>query len=512
MKELFVGYKHERANWKEFLPSVFSWLEKVKGKSQTALDLGAAYVVPFEKKEGKEATALFHWGAFSDESFKTEAQSSFKALSPEFSRTAVCLVRGAAVIFVSVTPLLVEPCQKGRQLGIDAAEAVKGLKRDRVVLCEGGDISGLDVFDGLFQAWYNLIAFRKKPEVKDVFPSEIGFCGKAFSEETFRDLCCFLKASCITRTIADAPPNWMNPERFADIAEDIAKELGLKCTILGREEILAEGMGSFHSVAQGSFLDPKFIALEVKGKDTSRCVSLVGKGLTFDSGGINIKPSAGIAEMKYDMCGGAAVLGAAYYLGQVTPPTNVMCVIGAVENMPGAYATRPSDIVKSRSGKTIEILNTDAEGRLVLADLLDYVKEEYKPEFVIDVATLTGAVGIALGTVGAAILSNKQEFCDYVLKCSKKSGEPFWQLPIWPELDRELKSEIADLQNITGASVKAGTLTAAAFLRQFVGDMTWAHLDIASTGNACRATGFATKGASGFSLRTMVSACLNWKG
>ena len=177
-----MGYKHEKANLKDFLPSVFSWLEKVKGKSQTAIDLGATYVVPFEKKEGKEVTVLFHWGVLSDESFKAEAQSSFKALSPEFSRTAVCLVRGAAVVFVSVTPLLVEPSQKGRQLGIDAAEAVKGLKRGLVILCEGGDVSGLDVFDGLFQAWYNLLAFKKKPEVKEVFPTEVGFCGKGFRQ------------------------------------------------------------------------------------------------------------------------------------------------------------------------------------------------------------------------------------------------------------------------------------------------------------------------------------------
>lgn len=505
-----MGYKHEKVEWKKFLPAIFSWLESVKGVAESGVSSDAAYVVPFEKDSNGKVS--FHWGKLSDDAFTSEAQSAFEAVSPEFSRVSVCLVKGAAVVFAPVSSLSVENSQKGRQLGLDVADAVKSLKRERLVLCEGGAVSAFDIFDGLSQSWYDLVSFKKKPEGDGDLPSTLGFSGSSFSEESFQDVVRLLKAGCVARTVADAPPNWMNSERFADIAEDISKELGLKCTVMGREEILAEGMGSFYSVAQGTFIDPKFICIEIQGQDSSRTVSLVGKGLTFDSGGINLKPSSGITDMKYDMCGGAAVLGAAYYLGHKTPPTNVVCVIGAVENMPGAYATRPGDVVKSRSGKTIEILNTDAEGRLVLVDLLDYVKEKYQPEFVIDVATLTGAVLFALGSVGSAVLSNKQDFCEYVLGCSKKVGEPLWQLPLWPELDKELKSEVADVQNIVGPSVRAGTITAAVFLKQFVGDMTWAHLDIAGTGNGCKATGFASKGASSFSMRTLVNACLSWEG
>ena len=282
--------------------------------------------------------------------------------------------------------------------------------------------------------------------------------------------------------------------------------------VWGRDEILKNKMGSFHSVAQGTHIDPKFIAIEIEGKDTSRWASLVGKGLTFDSGGISLKPSSGMHEMKYDMCGGAAVLGSAYYLGQVKPAVNVVCLIGAVENMPGAYATRPGDIVSSHSGKTIEVLNTDAEGRLVLVDLLSYAIETYKPDFVVDVATLTGAVLFGLGTIGAAVMSNQEKFCRYLEEKSHEQGEPLWQLPLWPELDQELKSDFADLKNITSPAVKAGSITAAVFLKQFVGETTWAHLDIAGTGWDCKATGFPKSGACAFSMRTLSKACLDWKG
>ena len=333
---------------------------------------------------------------------------------------------------------------------------------------EGEDVEAFDILDGMVQAWYTLDSFKEK-ELNKVYQKRLA-SAQTLSNETVHEFKAMMKGTILARMVADAPPNWMDSEKFAEIARGISKELGLKCTVWGRDDILKNGMSSFHSVAQGTKIDPKFIAIEIEGKDTSRWASLVGKGLTFDSGGISLKPGAGMHEMKYDMCGGAAVLGASYYLGNVKPAVNTLCLIGAVENMPGHYATRPGDIVGSYDGKTIEIQNTDAEGRLVLVDLLSYAVKNYKPEFVVDVATLTGAVLFGLGTIGAAVMSNQPDLCRYLRNCSREQGEPLWELPLWPELDKELKSDFADLKNITNSSVKAGSITAAVFLKQFVGD------------------------------------------
>ena len=179
--------------------------------------------------------------------------------------------------------------------------------------------------------------------------------------------------------------------------------------------------------------------------------------------------------------------------------------------MPSSKATRPGDIVTSLNGKTIEVLNTDAEGRLVLADLLQYAINTYKPEFMINTATLTGAVLMALGSIGSALMSNNQNLADFILQTSQKVGEPFWQLPLWPEFDKEVKSSIADLKNITSSNVKAGTITAGTFLKEFVGNTPWCHLDIAGTGWDCKATGFPNSGATAFGMRTLVQACLDWQ-
>jgi leucyl aminopeptidase len=304
----------------------------------------------------------------------------------------------------------------------------------------------------------------------------------------------------------------MNSECLAQIAQDISFDYKLEFNVKGRQEISEMGMGAFESVAQGTETDPKLITITVPGRDRSRKVALVGKGLTFDSGGISLKPSLGMGEMKYDLCGGAAVIGVAHYLAKVSPPTDVVCVVGAVENLPGRMATRPGDVVTTMSGKTVEILNTDAEGRLVLCDLLHYVQKQFKPEFIIDTATLTGAVLMALGSVGSALISDNDRFCEYVLRVSKDVGEPLWRLPLWPEFKKEVKSDIADLKNIANPNVRAGTILAGVFLKEFIQqDTLWAHIDIAGTAWNCQATGFQGSGGTGFILRTMASACLQWE-
>ena len=503
-----MKYRHAKTNWRDLLPGVFSWLDKVEIEKHQGENQGVHYLVPFEKKE--KASTVYHCGC-QEASLGEEIKSSLSKVGKKNPGLGVFPVEGGAVALVPVSSLDVPHKQKARQIGIDGAQSLRGTEVKNLVVFGSSELSSFDIFDGLVQAWYDLTSFKDKAEAPTL-PPRVKLCSKSFCEEKVDELKAMLKATIIARMVADAPPNWMNSEMFAEIAQDLSKELGLKCTVWGRDEILANKMGAFHSVAQGTHIDPKFIAIEIKGKEEpEKWLSLVGKGLTFDSGGISLKPSGGMSEMKYDMCGGSAVLGAAYYLGKVQPPTSVVCLIGAVENMPGVCATRPGDIVSSRSGKTIEVLNTDAEGRLVLADLLHYATETYKPEFVIDVATLTGAVLFALGTIGSSVMSNKPDLCQYLLSKGKEEGEPMWELPMWPELDKELKSDFADLKNIVSPAVKAGSITAAVFLKQFVGKTPWAHFDIAGTGWDCKATGFPKSGSSAFSLRTMVKACHDWK-
>ena len=318
------------------------------------------------------------------------------------------------------------------------------------------------------------------------------------------------RCAAFTRMLQDAPANWLDPIRFADIARDMAGEFGIKVKIANKEEITAMGMGLFIAVSNGSDIEPRLITLEIDGQDNSKTVALVGKGLTFDAGGISLKPSASMEEMKYDMSGGAAVLGTALYLAKVKPPTKVVCVIGATENMPSGKAVKPGDVIVAMNGKTVEIQNTDAEGRLVLADLLHYVGTSYNPELTVNIATLTGAVLMALGTAGSALLTNDQDSADHVLKTARHVGEPMWQLPIWPELEKETKGDTADYNNIAKPNVKAGTIMGAAFLREFVGERKWVHLDIAGTGWNTKATGYPSSGGSAWGLRTMAELCLRW--
>jgi leucyl aminopeptidase len=304
----------------------------------------------------------------------------------------------------------------------------------------------------------------------------------------------------------DAPANWFDPLRFAEIAEDVCKENGIKVTIHDKASLQTLGMGSFLSVNAGSANEARMIVMEIDGQDNSKSVALIGKGLTFDAGGVSLKPGLGMEEMKYDMSGGAAVLGSAFYFSQVKPPVKTICIIGATENLINSHATKPGDVVVAMNGKTIEIQNTDAEGRLVLADLVHYANVTFKPEMMIDVATLTGAVLIALGTVGAGLMSNDDATAEHILKASKEIGEPFWQLPLWPELEQETKGTTADLNNIAKSSVKAGTIMGAMFIKEFVGNAKWAHLDIAGTGWNCKAVGFPGSGGCAYGLRTMVES------
>lgn len=283
----------------------------------------------------------------------------------------------------------------------------------------------------------------------------------------------------LARRLAMMPGNLCTPEYLAQTAADIARRHGMGITVLGRREMEAEKMGSFLAVAQGTQQDPKLIALEYKGgKPGAKPVTLIGKGLCFDSGGISIKPAQSMEFMKFDMCGAAGVLGTLEAVGQMKPEINVVGIVGATTNMPSGTAMNPGDVVRSHIGKSIEIINTDAEGRLVLADLLSYVRR-YDPAVVIDAATLTGACVIALGHSATGVFSSDDALVAEILAAGKRAGEPGWPLPMWDEYKELIKSDIADVKNSGGRP--AGAVTAALFLKEFVEGFPWVHLDIAGT-------------------------------
>ncbi|WP_312933013.1 leucyl aminopeptidase [Pseudomonas sp.] len=284
----------------------------------------------------------------------------------------------------------------------------------------------------------------------------------------------------LTRDLGNLPPNLCHPSFLAEQAKDMGKaHKNLKVEVLDEKKIRDLGMGAFYAVGQGSDQPPRLIVLNYQGaKKSEKPYVLVGKGITFDTGGISLKPGAGMDEMKYDMCGAASVFGTLHAVLQLQLPINLVCLLACAENMPSGGATRPGDIVTTMSGQTVEILNTDAEGRLVLCDTLTYA-ERFKPQAVIDIATLTGACIVALGSHTTGLLGNDDALLSQLLDAGKRADDRAWQLPLFDEYQEQLDSPFADIANIGGP--KAGTITAACFLSRFAKQYHWAHMDIAGT-------------------------------
>jgi len=306
----------------------------------------------------------------------------------------------------------------------------------------------------------------------------------------------------LARQLAMLPGNICTPEYLANTARDIATRRGMSVTVLGRAEMKAEKMGSFLAVAQGTPQDPKLIALEYrKGPKGSKPVVLVGKGLCFDSGGISIKPAQGMEHMKFDMCGAAGVLGAMDTIGALDLPINVVGLVGSTTNMPSGEAMNPGDVVQSHLGKFIEIVNTDAEGRLVLADVLSYARR-FDPAAVIDAATLTGACVVALGPTVSGFYANRDEVAERYKKAAKAAGEAMWHMPLVEDLREGLKSDWADIKHV--ADRWGGAITAALFLREFVGDTPWVHVDLAGPSMANKPYGVFSKGGTGHGVLTFL--------
>jgi leucyl aminopeptidase len=302
----------------------------------------------------------------------------------------------------------------------------------------------------------------------------------------------------LARGLQMQPGNVCTPTYLAEQAQALARTHGFTITVLGPAELRTEGMGALLAVAQGSVQEPRFIVLEYRSGGDAAPVVLVGKGITFDSGGISIKPAANMEEMKYDMSGAAAVLGTFEVLGRLRPKLNVVGLVPSTENLPSGTAVKPGDVIKSHFGKTIEIINTDAEGRLVLCDALSYARR-FKPAAVIDAATLTGAVVIALGNQASAVMGNDDPLAAEVRDAGERAGERCWPLPLWDEYRDLVKSDIADVKNSGGRG--AGSIAGGWFLREFVEGFPWVHLDIAGTAYVDSESPHQSKGPTAFGVR-----------
>jgi leucyl aminopeptidase len=313
-----------------------------------------------------------------------------------------------------------------------------------------------------------------------------------------------MKAVNYARTLCDTPANHLTPKILADeVVTHFKEKKGFRVDILDEKKLRKLKMGAFLSIAGGSAEPPRLILIHYRsGRKNARTLGLAGKGITFDSGGISLKPHKGMEEMKYDMAGAAAVIGIMDTLPHIKPRFNVIAAIPAAENLPGGSAVKPGDVVTACNGKTIEIINTDAEGRLLLADVLAYLADVFKPDYMIDFATLTGSVVVALGSAAAGLFGNNQVLLKNIRHAAEESGESVWEMPMWDEYRRELRSEVADIKNVGGR--EAGSITAAKFLEFFVGDIPWSHLDIAGTAYGLKHRPYLGKGATGAGIRLTV--------
>jgi len=315
------------------------------------------------------------------------------------------------------------------------------------------------------------------------------------------------EATRLARDMVNEPANYMTPSSMAKVAADLAKTYGLELEVMEREQMRKLGMGALLGVTQGSRQPPKFIALRYRGGGSAKVdLALVGKGITFDAGGISIKPSEGMGEMKGDMAGGAAVMAALSAIAQLKLRLNVMALIPCTENLPSGEALKPGDVLTAMNGKTIEIISTDAEGRLVLADALSYAGK-LGARRIVDVATLTGSCHVALGDDCSGVFGNNQGLVDKLIAASAVAGELMWQLPMYEQAKEQLKSEVADIKNVGGKW--GGAITAAHFLAEFVGDTPWVHLDIAGTSQSEKERGYIAKGATGVAVRTLANLALS---
>lgn len=362
--------------------------------------------------------------------------------------------------------------------------------------------NGLKLKSYHFSKYYTKQKDEDKPSVETI---EVSLSASGEAEPVFKKLEKVSEGVFAARNFISEPPNELYPESYAEQIKHELAPLGVTVKVFGEKQLERMGAGALLGVGQGSIRESQLVVMEYKGNNDSKDTPLafVGKGVTFDTGGISIKPSAGMEDMKYDMGGSAVVVGVMKALAGREANVNAIGVVGLVENMPGHNAQRPSDVVSSMSGQTIEVLNTDAEGRLVLADALWYVQENYNPHYVIDLATLTGAIVVALGSEHAGLFSNSDELSEKLLEAGKQCDEKLWRFPLNEAYDKLLDSPIADMQNISSGR-GAGSITAAQFLQRFIQEgVQWAHLDIAGVTWTKEEKDICPKGATAMGVRLL---------
>ncbi len=377
------------------------------------------------------------------------------------------------------------PEKANREIGGEIQQCLNGIRAVSASVISHDAVSAANMAYGALLKGYTFMKyFTKKKDDEKPSLKTLSFAvpNEKQAKEKFAPLKAIADSVYLARNYVTEPPNVIYPESYANSIKKELTKVGAKVEILGVAEMTKLGMGSLLGVGQGSVKESKLVIIQYNGskKKNDKPIAFVGKGVCFDTGGISIKPSDGMEDMKYDMGGSAAVVGVMHALASRKAKVNAVGIVGLVENMPDGNAQRPSDIVKSMSGQTIEVLNTDAEGRLVLADALWYCQDRFDPKFMIDLATLTGAVVVALGQHKAGLMSNDDKLADQLYKAGEEVGENLWRLPLGEEYDKQIDSKIADVQNISNMK-GGGTITAGQFLKRFVNDKKWAHLDIAGT-------------------------------
>ncbi len=366
-------------------------------------------------------------------------------------------------------------------------------------------------------AGYRYDAFITKPadDVQEDLVVTVcaGHNDKALSTQGFKVGQIIAQAVNRERDWVNTPPSRLTPTHIADMAQELAAEHGLKCTVFDGKKIAELGMEGLHGVSRGSGQDPRFVILEYTSKKAdAQTIGFVGKGITFDSGGLSIKPANSMEEMKEDMAGAGSVINSIVALAQLQPDVNIVACAAITENLVGPHSLKPGDILRFYNGKTAEVRNTDAEGRLVLADALSYITKNYQLNAVIDIATLTGACIYAVGPFFSALISDHDDFAGKVKAAGERSGDRVWALPFTQDFKAAIKSDIADIQNVGNPSIAAGTITAGWFLREFVENNTpWAHLDIASSAFNVPNISYYRKGATGSSVRLLIDLAMHWK-
>lgn len=397
---------------------------------------------------------------------------------------------------------------------VAVAKKVKAAKIASIV--HGAGIGGLDAqvaaqatVEGFMLKNYKFAGYALKKDEPDFEIKEFILVDHSSAkiksiEKAVHQTEIIINAVNIARSFVSAPSNEITPSFLANYAQKICKTNHMTCKVLGLNEIKLQGMGALYAVAKGSKEPAKLIVMKYHGAKSKETIGLVGKGITFDSGGISIKPSNKMWEMRDDMAGAAAVIEIMQAAAQLKIKKNLIAVVPCSENMPDGGSFKPGDVIKALSGKTIEVISTDAEGRMVLADALSYA-QKLGADKIIDIATLTGACRMTFGDVASGVMTNNQEMLDSIIESSKETGEKMWQLPLYAEYEEYSKSEIADVKNSTETG-KASTSTAGLFLKEFVDDIPWVHIDIAGTVNLDKERGYYSAGSTGVPVRTII----NW--